>query len=70
FVEAWRGFRDLRQEIRSGTIRLTGPRHLRSSFPEWLLLSALAPYRRRSGSRERRLYRTDETPGPVNIRER
>lgn len=57
FVEAWRGFRDLRQEIRAGQIRLTGPRQLRASFPEWLLLSALAPYRRRTAGRERRLSR-------------
>ena len=56
FVEAWRGFRDLRQEIRKGKIRLSGPRQLVSSFPDWLLLSALAPYRRRAGGRESRLY--------------
>ncbi|MGB5630958.1 MAG: helix-turn-helix domain-containing protein [Woeseiaceae bacterium] len=56
FVEAWRGFRDLRQEIRTGKIRLSGPKHLVSSFPDWLLLSALAPYRRRVNGRERRLY--------------
>ncbi len=55
FVEAWRGFRDLRQEIRSGKIRLTGPRKLKASFADWLLLSALAPYRRRVNGRERRL---------------
>ena len=59
FVEAWRGFRDLREEIRSGKIRLTGPRSLTSAFPDWLLLSALAPYRRRSSGRERRLYPAD-----------
>ena len=56
FVEAWRGFRDLRQEIRKGTIRLSGPRKLVSSFPDWLLLSALAPYQRRTNGRESRLY--------------
>ncbi len=55
FVEAWRGFRDLRQEIRTGKIRLAGPRQLTSSFPDWLLLSALAPYRRRVKGRESRL---------------
>lgn len=47
FVEAWRGFRDLRVEIRSGSIRLTGPRQLASAFPDWLLLSALAPHQRK-----------------------
>jgi len=56
FVEAWRGFRDLRQEIRTGKIRLAGPRQLTASFPDWLLLSALAPYRRRVTGRESRLY--------------
>ena len=59
FVEAWRGFRDLRQEISSGTIRLVGPRQLCSSFPDWMLLSALAPYRRRVKGREQQLYATD-----------
>lgn len=59
FVEVWRGFRDLRQEVRSGNIRLTGPRQLISSFPDWLLLSALAPYRRRIKGRENRLYAAD-----------
>ncbi len=58
FVEAWRGFRDLREEIRSGKIRLAGPRQLVTSFPDWLLLSALAPYRRRVSGRESRLYAT------------
>lgn len=59
FVEAWRGFRDLRQEIRNGKIRLAGRRQLISSFPDWLLLSALAPYRRRVNGRESRLYAAD-----------
>lgn len=55
FVEAWRGFRDLRREIRSGRIELHGPRELRKAFPRWLRLSALAPYERRRPGRERRL---------------
>ena len=55
FVEAWRGFRDLRQEIRKGAIKLSGPRRLTSAFPDWLLLSALAPYQRRAAGRERSL---------------
>jgi DNA-binding HxlR family transcriptional regulator len=59
FVEAWRGFRDFRQEIRSGEIRLAGPKQLTSSFPDWLLLSALAPYRRRANGRESGLYAAD-----------
>ena len=56
FVEAWRGFRDLRAEIRANTIKLTGPKALRSSFPDWLLLSGLAPYRRQTEGRESALY--------------
>jgi DNA-binding HxlR family transcriptional regulator len=50
FVEAWRGLRPLRQEIAIGAIRLDGPSNLKRAFPNWLLLSALAPYPRcRSG---------------------
>ena len=55
FVEAWRGFRDLRREIRASRIRLTGPAGLRKAFPDWLMLSALAPYDRRVAGRERKL---------------
>lgn len=55
FVEAWRGMRDLRQEIRCGRIRLTGRRELRDAFPRWLRLSALSPYPRKHPGRERRL---------------
>ena len=64
FVEAWRGFRDLRREIRSGKIRVTGPRQLVSSFPDWLLLSTLAPYQRCADGRESRLYACDRSPVP------
>lgn len=59
FVEAWRGIRDLRQEIHAGNIRLAGPKQLISSFPNWLLLSALAQYPRRIIGRESRPYATD-----------
>ena len=59
FVEAWRGIRDLRQEIHAGNIRLAGPKKLISSFPNWLLLSALAPYPRRIIGRESQPYATD-----------
>ena len=55
FTEAWRGFRDFRREIRAGRIRLTGPKPLKSAFPDWLLLSTLAPYERRRHGPERRL---------------
>jgi DNA-binding HxlR family transcriptional regulator len=46
FVEAWRGFRSLREEIGAGAIRLEGPSELRRALPDWLQLSALAPYPR------------------------
>ena len=55
FVEAWRGFRDLRREIKSGRIRVDGPARLRREFPNWLLLSMIAPEQRCRPGRERRL---------------
>lgn len=55
FVEAWRGFRDLRAEIRAGRIRVEGPTTLRRALPDWLLLSSLASQERLRGGAERRL---------------
>jgi len=57
FVECWRGIRDLRYEIESRRIRLTGPRELKRAFPDWLMLSALSPFARKRPGRERTLYR-------------
>jgi hypothetical protein len=57
FVEAWRGLRDLGQEIRAGRIKLDGPKNLCDKFPGWLRLSSLAPYARLRPGRERRLAR-------------
>jgi hypothetical protein len=57
FIESWRGFRDLRQQIRTGHIRLTGPQALKKSFPDWLMLSSLAPHQRLRSGREQRLSR-------------
>ena len=51
FVEAWRGFRDLSQEIRSRHIKLSGPKDLKTAFPEWLMLSSLAQHQRKNGAR-------------------
>lgn len=56
FIEAWRGFRDFRAEIRAGRIRLSGPRDLRQRFPRWLRLHVLADMPRVRPGRERRLY--------------
>ncbi len=55
FIEAWRGFRDLRAEIRAGQIELLGAAQLTRQFPDWLKLSLLAPYPRLLPGRERRL---------------
>lgn len=55
FIEAWRGLRDLRHEINERRINLSGPSELRKAFPEWLLLSALAPYARKKEGLERAL---------------
>ena len=55
FVETWRGFRDMRAEIGSGRIRLSGAKNLKAAFPDWLQLSGLAPYERKHGGREQRI---------------
>jgi DNA-binding HxlR family transcriptional regulator len=55
FIETWRGYRDLRAEIRASRIRLSGPAALKKAFPQWLRLSALAPYERKAPGRERKL---------------
>jgi len=57
FIEAWRGFRDLRREIRAGHIELHGPRELQRQFPSWLQLHATAPIERLRPGRERDLAR-------------
>lgn len=55
FVETWRGFRDIRSEIKSSHIRLTGSKQLRVAFPSWMKLSGLAPFERKNGGREQRI---------------
>lgn len=55
FVEAWRGIRDLREEIRQGRIKLAGPGRLREQFPDWLLLSMYATIPRKAPGREKML---------------
>ena len=49
FVEAWRGFRDLKREIGRGRIKVDGPRDTRKALPDWLLLSNLANFERQCG---------------------
>lgn len=53
FIEAWRGFRDLKDEIKRGKIQLQGPRDLVRAFPNWLLLSSVAKVKRQFPGRER-----------------
>ncbi len=55
FVEAWRGFRALRDEIAAGKIRLEGSAAARRAFPDWLRLSALAPFPRLRDGEEQAL---------------
>lgn len=55
FIEAWRGIRDLRAEIRSRKIRVIGPAHLCRQLPDWLNSSSLASYARRKPGRETRI---------------
>jgi DNA-binding HxlR family transcriptional regulator len=53
FVEAWRGFRNLRREVEGGRIKLEGSRADRRAFPDWMLLSMAAPFERQLPGRER-----------------
>ncbi|MGC1488388.1 MAG: helix-turn-helix domain-containing protein [Albidovulum sp.] len=62
FIETWRGFRDLHQEISSGHVRLAGPRSIKEAFPNWLLLSALSPFPRKVGREARIGERTSVEP--------
>lgn len=55
FIEAWRGLRSLKGEIAKGSIRLEGPSAKKRALPDWLMLSALAPFERQRAGRERDL---------------
>ncbi len=55
FVECWRGFRDLKKEVRARRIRLRGSQVLCKAFPDWLMLSMFAQHERKAGGRERKL---------------
>ncbi|MEP1573137.1 winged helix-turn-helix transcriptional regulator [Roseibium album] len=50
FVEAWRGIRDLRSEIASGQVSVSGSTAYRRALPDWLMLSALAQFPRQTGN--------------------
>ncbi len=62
FVEAWRGIRDLRAEIRARRIRLVGAVALKKAFPDWLMLSQFAAVKRKRNGRETRLQHTTDKP--------
>ena len=55
FIEAWRGIRDLRAEIRAGRIVVLGAPSLTRRFPEWLKGSQLSIHPRKRHGRERAL---------------
>lgn len=55
FIEAWRGLRDLREEIRSERIKIDGPKALVRAFPGWLMMSAYADTQRMRPGREAKL---------------
>ena len=42
FIDSWRGFRSLEQEVKSGRIKVTGSPEMRNAFAGWLLLSGVA----------------------------
>jgi DNA-binding HxlR family transcriptional regulator len=53
FVEAWRGFRSMREEIGAGRIRVEGPVACRRALPNWLLGSELSSVPRQRVGAER-----------------
>ncbi len=65
FVEAWRGFRGLRDEIEAGFIRVDGPARLCRALPDWLLGSALADQPRCRPGEEHRAYQRSRELSPA-----
>ena len=55
FIDAWRGFRSLKKEVKSGRIKVAGTPELRDAFTGWLLLSGAAHVIREREGRERTL---------------
>ena len=62
FIDSWRGFRSLEQEVKSGRIKVTGSPEMRSAFTSWLLLSGVAHVIRQRKGRERTLQRRTQKP--------
>lgn len=46
FTKVWIGDSDLKRTLRDGSLSVSGPRELRSQFPDWLGLSVFAGIRR------------------------
>ncbi|WP_299500675.1 helix-turn-helix domain-containing protein [uncultured Roseobacter sp.] len=67
FVEAWRGFRNLRDEIASGQISIEGKEAYRRQVPDWLMLSALSKVPRLRG-RERDFFEAIPAVGDTTER--
>lgn len=63
FIDAWRGFRSLEHEVKTGRIKVTGPTEMRNAFTSWLLLSAVAHVSRQRLGRERALQRRSRHSG-------
>ncbi len=63
FIEAWRGLRSLKDEIARGKIRVEAPTALKRALPDWLMLSALAPFERRRPGAERQLAQSCQSAG-------
>jgi len=57
FVDAWRGFRSLREEVSSRRINVSGSAGIRRAFPDWLRLSAVSHVPRKRPGRERTLQK-------------
>ena len=55
FIDAWRGFRSLKQEVKSGRIKVSGSPEMRNALTDWLLLSGAAHVIRERKGRERTL---------------
>ena len=62
FIDSWRGFRSLEQEVKSGRIKVTGSPEMRNAFTGWLLLSGVAHVVRQRKGRERTLQRRTQKP--------
>lgn len=48
-VEIWRGLRSIKDELRAGSLKLSGTSACCRAFPQWLLLSSLAHIPRERG---------------------